>query len=232
MPWRSPSPAWSRHPSISCPSFSSGAPRHGNRLYNCAVVVHRGRILGVAPKSYLPTYREFYEQRWYARGDDTAGQHITVAGETVPFGTDLLFDAVDVPGLTLHTEVCEDVWVPIPPSSPAALAGATVLANLSGSPITIGRADDRSLLCQSQSLRCLAAYVYAAAGQGESTNDVSWDGQTMIYEGGQLHATTERFPDGPRRSVADVDLDRLRQDRLRQGTFEDNRRTAGPRSAP
>ncbi|SIS18289.1 NAD(+) synthase [Microbacterium sp. RURRCA19A] len=210
------------------PVLLVGAPlRHGNRLYNCAVVVHRGRILGVAPKSYLPTYREFYEQRWYARGDDTAGQHITVAGETVPFGADLLFDAVDVPGLTLHTEVCEDVWVPIPPSSPAALAGATVLANLSGSPITIGRADDRSLLCQSQSLRCLAAYVYAAAGQGESTNDVSWDGQTMIYEGGQLLATTERFPDGPRRSVADVDLDRLRQDRLRQGTFEDNRRTAG-----
>ncbi|WP_308208895.1 NAD(+) synthase [Microbacterium sp. IEGM 1404] len=210
------------------PVLLVGAPlRHGNRLYNCAVVVHRGRILGVAPKSYLPTYREFYEQRWYARGDDQVGQHIVVAGETVPFGPDLLFDAADVPGLTVHAEVCEDVWVPIPPSSPAALAGATVLANLSGSPITIGRADDRNLLSQSQSMRCLAAYAYAAAGPGESTNDVSWDGQTMIYEGGQLMATTERFPDGPRRSVADVDLDRLRQDRLRQGTFDDNRRTAG-----
>lgn len=210
------------------PVLLVGAPvRHGNRLYNCAVVVHRGRILGVAPKSYLPTYREFYEQRWYARGDDQVGQHIVVAGETVPFGPDLLFDAADVPGLTVHAEVCEDVWVPIPPSSPAALAGATVLANLSGSPITIGRADDRNLLSQSQSMRCLAAYAYAAAGPGESTNDVSWDGQTMIYEGGQLLATTERFPDGPRRSVADVDLDRLRQDRLRQGTFDDNRRTSG-----
>nr|WP_197979031.1 MULTISPECIES: NAD(+) synthase [unclassified Microbacterium] len=211
------------------PVLMVGAPlRHGNRLFNCAVVIHRGRVLGVVPKAYLPTYREFYEQRWYARGDDQAGQHITVAGATVPFGPDLLFDAVDVPGLTLHAEVCEDVWVPIPPSSGAALAGATVLANLSGSPITIGRADDRTLLSQSQSLRCLAAYVYAAAGQGESTNDVSWDGQTMIYERGQLLATTERFPDGPRRSVADVDLDRLRQDRLRQGTFDDNRRTVGP----
>ncbi len=210
------------------PVLLVGAPlRHRNRLYNCAVVVHRGLILGVAPKSYLPTYREFYEHRWYARGDDQSGQHITVAGATVPFGPDLLFDAIDVPGLTLHAEVCEDVWVPIPPSSSAALAGATVLANLSGSPITIGRADDRALLSQSQSMRCLAAYAYAAAGQGESTNDVSWDGQTMIYEGGQLLATTERFPDGPRRSVADVDLDRLRQDRLRQGTFDDNRRTAG-----
>ena len=210
------------------PILLVGAPlRNGNRLYNCAVVIHRGRILGVAPKSYLPTYREFYEQRWYARGDDQVGQHIVVAGATVPFGPDLLFDAVDVPGLTVHAEVCEDVWVPIPPSSPAALAGATVLANLSGSPITIGRADDRNLLAQSQSMRCLAAYAYAAAGPGESTNDVSWDGQTMIYEGGRLLATTERFPDGPRRSVADVDLDRLRQDRLRQGTFDDNRRTSG-----
>jgi len=211
------------------PVLLVGAPlRHGNRLFNCALVIHRGRVLGVAPKAYLPTYREFYEHRWYARGDDQAGQHIRVAGESVPFGPDLLFEAVDVPGLTLHAEVCEDVWVPIPPSSGAALAGATVLANLSGSPITIGRADDRNLLSQSQSMRCLAAYVYAAAGQGESTNDVSWDGQTMIYEGGQLLDTTERFPDGPRRSVADVDLDRLRQDRLRQGTFDDNRRTSGP----
>lgn len=211
------------------PVLLVGAPlRRGNRLFNCAVVVHRGRVLGVAPKSYLPTYREFYEHRWYARGDDQAGQVISVAGRNAPFGPDLLFEAVDVPGLTLHAEVCEDVWVPVPPSSGAALAGATVLANLSGSPITIGRADDRTLLSQSQSLRCLAAYVYAAAGQGESTNDVSWDGQTMIYEGGQLLATTERFPDGPRRSVADVDLDRLRQDRLRQGTFDDNRRTVGP----
>ncbi|MDU0367962.1 NAD(+) synthase [Microbacterium sp. KSW4-17] len=211
------------------PVLLVGAPlRHGNRLFNCAVVVHRGRVLGVAPKAYLPTYREFYEHRWYARGDDQAGQVITVAGRSAPFGPDLLFEAVDVPGLILHAEVCEDVWVPVPPSSGAALAGATVLANLSGSPITIGRADDRTLLSQAQSLRCLAAYVYAAAGQGESTNDVSWDGQTMIHEGGQLLATTERFPDGPRRSVADVDLDRLRQDRLRQGTFDDNRRTVNP----
>ncbi len=211
------------------PVLLVGAPlRHGNRLFNCAVVVHRGRVLGVAPKSYLPTYREFYEHRWYARGDDQAGGEIRVAGETVPFGPDLLFAATDVPGLTVHAEVCEDVWVPIPPSSSAALAGATVLANLSGSPITIGRADDRSILSQSQSMRCLAAYVYAAAGQGESTNDVSWDGQTMIYEDGRLLATTERFPDGPRRSVGDVDLDRLRQDRLRQGTFDDNRRTVDP----
>jgi NAD+ synthase (glutamine-hydrolysing) len=207
------------------PVLVVGAPlRHRNRLYNCAVVIHRGELLGVAPKSYLPTYREFYERRWYAPGDDQIGQDIRVAHLEAPFGPDLLFEALDVPGLIVHAEVCEDVWVPIPPSSSAALAGATVLLNLSGSPITIARAEDRKILCQSQSLRCLAAYAYAAAGQGESTNDLSWDGQTLIYEGGNLLAETERFPEGPRRSIADVDLDRLRQDRLRQGTFDDNRR--------
>ena len=207
------------------PILVIGAPlRHRNRIYNCAVFVHRGELLGVAPKSYLPTYREFYERRWYAPGDDQLGQDIRVGDLQAPFGPDLLFEALDVPGLVVHAEVCEDVWVPIPPSSSAALAGATVLLNLSGSPITIARAEDRKILCQSQSLRCLAAYAYAAAGMGESTNDVSWDGQTMIYEGGNLLAETERFPDGPRTSVADVDLDRIRQDRLRQGTFDDNRR--------
>ena len=210
------------------PVLVVGAPlRHRNRLYNCAVVIHRGRLLGVAPKSYLPTYREFYERRWYAPGDDQAGQQIRVGALEAPFGPDLLFEATDVPGLVMHAEVCEDVWVPIPPSAHAALAGASVLLNLSGSPITIARAEDRKDLVKSQSLRCLAAYAYAAAGTGESTNDVSWDGQTMIYEGGSLLAETERFPDGPRRSVADVDLDRLRQDRLRQGTFDDNRRSQG-----
>jgi NAD+ synthase (glutamine-hydrolysing) len=211
------------------PVLVVGAPlRHGNRLFNCAVVIHRGRLLGVAPKSYLPTYREFYERRWYAPGDDQDGGEIRVGALEAPFGPDLLFAAEDVTGLVVHAEVCEDMWVPVPPSSAAALAGATVLLNLSGSPITIARADDRALLAQSQSLRCLAAYAYAAAGAGESTNDVSWDGQTMVYEAGQLLDTTERFPDGPRRSVADVDLDRLRQDRLRQGTFDDNRRTYEP----
>ncbi|MCR2792083.1 NAD(+) synthase [Microbacterium sp. zg.Y625] len=206
------------------PVLVVGAPlRHRNRLYNCAVVIHRGELVGVAPKSYLPTYREFYERRWYAPGEPWAGDSIRVGGLETVFGNNLLFDVRDVPGLVLHAEVCEDVWVPIPPSSRAALAGATVLANLSGSPITIGRADDRKILCQSQSLRCLAAYAYAAAGMGESTNDVSWDGQTMIYEAGALLDETERFPEGPRRTVVDVDLDRLRQERLRQGTFDDNR---------
>jgi NAD+ synthase (glutamine-hydrolysing) len=201
-----------------------GAPlRHLHRVYNTAVVIHRGRILGVAVKSYLPTYREFYERRQMAPGDDIRGT-IRVLGDEVPFGPDLLFAADDVAGLVLYVEICEDMFVPVPPSAQAALAGATVLANLSGSPITIGRAEDRKLLVRSASARCLAAYLYAAAGEGESSTDLAWDGQTMIYENGRLLAESERFPKGDRRSVADVDLGLLRAERLRMGTFDDNRR--------
>ncbi|MGB3524234.1 MAG: NAD(+) synthase [Mycobacterium sp.] len=206
------------------PVLVVGAPlRYGHRVYNTAVVIHRGRILGVAPKSYLPTYREFYEGRQLAAG---AGEHglIRLGGVEIPFGPDLLFAATDLPGFVLHAEVCEDMFVPVPPSAQAALAGATVLANLSGSPITVGRAEDRCLLARSASARCLAAYVYAAAGEGESTTDLAWDGQTMIWENGTLLAESERFPNGPRRSVADVDLGLLRSERLRMGTFDDNRR--------
>ena len=206
------------------PVLVVGAPlRHLHRIYNTAVVIHRGAILGVAVKSYLPTYREFYERRQVAAGDDMRGL-IRIRGVDVPFGPDLLFDALDVPGLVLHVEICEDMFVPIPPSAQAALAGATVLANLSGSPITIGRAEDRKLLARSASARCLAAYVYSAAGEGESTTDLAWDGQTMIYENGVLLAESERFGTGDRRCVADVDLDLLRAERLRMGTFDDNRR--------
>ncbi|MFV0524815.1 MAG: NAD(+) synthase [Acidimicrobiales bacterium] len=221
------------------PVVAVGAPLlHGNRLVNAAVVLHRGRVLGVAPKSYLPTYREFYERRHFAPGDDqrdrthrfrTTGLDARVG--PVPFGPDLIFTADDVTGLRLHVEVCEDMWVPVPPSAEAALAGATVLANLSGSPITVARARDRRVLVRSASARCLAAYLYAAAGQGESTTDLSWDGQTMVYECGDLLGETERFPDGPRRTTVDVDLARLTQERIRQGTFDDNRRTLAERTS-
>jgi NAD+ synthase (glutamine-hydrolysing) len=210
------------------PVIVVGAPlRHGTRLLNCAVVVKAGRVLGVAPKSYLPNYREFYERRHFAPGDDLRGTTIRVAGVDVPMGPDLIFTADDLPDLRLHVEICEDMWVPVPPSAEAALAGATVLANLSGSPITVARAEDRRLLVRSASFRDNAAYVFAAAGQGESTTDLSWDGQTMVYECGDLLGESERFPTGPRRTVVDVDLDRIRQERLRQGTFDDNRRTLG-----
>jgi NAD+ synthase (glutamine-hydrolysing) len=213
------------------PVLVVGAPLvQGTRVLNCAVVIHRGRVLGVSAKSYLPTYREFYERRHFAPGDDRRGTSIRVGDDPVPFGPDLIFTATDLPDLRLHVEICEDMWVPIPPSAEASLAGATVLANLSGSPITINRAEDRRLLVRSASARCNAAYVFAAAGQGESTTDLSWDGQTMVYEGGDLLAEGDRFPDGPRMTVADVDLDRLRQDRIRQGTHDDNRRTHDSRA--
>jgi len=206
------------------PVLVIGAPlryRHG--IYNTAVVIHRGTVLGVAPKSYLPTYREFYERRQIAPGDDERGI-IRIGDVEAPFGPDLLFAASDLPDFVLHVEICEDMFVPIPPSAEAALAGATVLANISGSPITIGRAEDRCLLARSASSRCLAAYIYAAAGEGESTTDLAWDGQTMIWEKGVLLASSERFPKGERRSVADVDTELLRSERLRMGTFDDNRR--------
>lgn len=213
------------------PVLVVGAPlRYRHRIYNTAVVIHRGSILGVVPKSYLPTYREFYESRQVASGDDVDGT-IRLGGVDVPFGPDLLFAADDLPNFVLHVEICEDMWVPVPPSATAALAGATVLANLSGSPITIGRADDRKLLARSASSRCLAAYVYAAAGEGESTTDLAWDGQTMIYENGVLLAESERFPRGERRSVADVDTELLAAERLRMGTFDDNRRTFADRTS-
>ncbi|WP_413733090.1 NAD(+) synthase [Sodalis sp. RH20] len=207
------------------PVLVVGAPlRHAGRVYNTALVLHRGRLLGVVPKSYLPTYREFYERRQCAPGDMARGT-LSLAGQEAPFGPDLLFSARDVPGFVLHVEICEDFWVPIPPSAEAALAGATVLANLSGSPITIGRADTRRQLCRSQSMRCLAAYLYAAAGTGESTTEVAWDGQCVIYENGSLLAETERFAVAGQSAVADIDLDLLRQERMRMGTFDDNRRT-------
>jgi len=207
------------------PVIIVGAPlRQQARLFNTAVVIHRGEVLGVVPKLHLPTYREFYERRQFASGDGITGLEIAVAGRLAPFGPDLLFAAADIAGLTIGVEICEDMFVPVPPSSGLALAGATVLVNLSGSPITIGRSDTRSLLCRSQSLRCLAAYLYAAAGQGESTTDLSWDGQTSIYENGRLLRQGQRFAEDPQMTIADIDLDLLRQERARQGTFEDNRR--------
>ncbi|HET8766169.1 MAG TPA: NAD(+) synthase, partial [Pedococcus sp.] len=195
------------------------------------VVIQGGYVLGVAPKAHLPTYREFYEARQFASGAGIRGTVLTRphwpgADEDgdIPFGVDLVFRAADLPDLAVHAEVCEDMWVPVPPSAKAALAGATVLVNLSASPITVGRAEDRHLYARSASARCSAAYLYAAASRGESTTDLSWDGMTMAYEMGRLLGQTERFPESAQATVVDVDLDGIRQERLRQGTFEDNRR--------
>ena len=197
-----------------------------NRVVNAAVVIQAGEVLGVVPKSNLPTYREFYERRWFAPGDDI-DDVVDIDGIQVPISPRLLFRAADVRDLIVHVEVCEDMWVPVPPSAAAALAGATVLCNLSASPVTVGRSESRRQLVQSSSLRCAAAYLYTAAGPGESSTDLSWDGQTLAYELGDLLGESERFPDGPRRTVVDVDLGRIRAERLRQGTFDDNRRAVG-----
>jgi NAD+ synthase (glutamine-hydrolysing) len=209
------------------PLLLVGAPlRHAGRVYNTALAIQGGRLLGVVPKQHLPNYREFYERRYFASGAGTEGGRIRLAGQEVPFGPDQLFAAEDLPGLIVHAEICEDLWVPMPPSARGALAGAVVLANLSASNITVGKADTRRLLCQSQSARCLAAYVYAAAGTGESTTDLAWDGQVSIFENGLILAESERFPSEGQTVFADVDLDLLRQERARQGTFDDNRRIA------
>lgn len=202
------------------PVFIVGAPvRRNNRLYNCGVVISRGRILGVTPKSFLPNYREYYENRWFAPGIDMAGLEVTLAGQTAPFGTDLIFAARDLRDFVFHIELCEDFWAADPPSTRGALAGALILCNLSASNIVVGKADDRALLCASQSMRCHAAYVYSAAGPGESTTDLAWDGQATIHELGTLLAQTERFPSGSQMVVADVDVERLRLERMRTLTF-------------
>lgn len=195
------------------------------RLFNCGVVIHRGQILGVAVKSYLPNYREFYEARQFAPAETALSRAVDLSGqEGIPFGADLLFRAVNIPGLHLFVELCEDVWVPVPPSSYAAMAGATVICNLSASNITIGKAEYRQSLAANQSARCIAAYLYAAAGPGESTTDLAWDGHAMIHENGNLLAESERFAAHPQVIFADVDVDRLVQDRMRMTTFGQNAR--------
>ncbi|HEX5935828.1 MAG TPA: NAD(+) synthase, partial [Pseudorhizobium sp.] len=204
------------------PVLVVGAPlRHQGRLYNTGVIIHQGKVLGVVPKAYLPTYREFYERRHFSPGTGVAGASISVAGQTAPFGTDLLFRAEGTVPMTFHVEICEDFWVPLPPSTRAAMAGAELLLNLSASNITIGKAETRRMLCASQSARTVAAYAYSAAGPGESTTDLAWDGHAAIFEYGDLLAETPRFLTEGTFVTADIDLGRLRQERMRLNTFGD-----------
>jgi NAD+ synthase (glutamine-hydrolysing) len=190
-------------------------------LFNAAVVVHRGAILGVVPKSFVPEYHEYYEKRQFRAARDLVGDRLTLLGESVPFGADLVFSCRDVPSLALFVEICEDLWTPIPPSTYGAMAGATILLNLSASNITIGKDGYRRMLCEAQSGRAIAGYVYAAAGLGESTTDVAWDGQALIYENGQLLAESERFADAAQMIVADIDLDRIQSDRMSTSSYGD-----------
>jgi NAD+ synthase (glutamine-hydrolysing) len=199
-----------------------GAPlRSEARLFNCALVICRGELLGVIPKTYLPNYREFYEKRQFTSGAAALCASITVAGRNAPFGSDLIFESARWPDFALHVEICEDLWVPLPPSTHAALAGATVLANLSASNVTIGKADYRRLLCASQSAKCLAAYLYSAAGYGESTTDLAWDGHAILCENGEVLAESARFAYEDGIIVGDLDLERLRQERMRMTSFGD-----------
>jgi NAD+ synthase (glutamine-hydrolysing) len=189
------------------------------RLFNCAVVLQRGRILGVVPKTFLPNYGEFYEARQFSSGEEATVHTVSLLGQQVPFGSRQIFAAADLPLLRLHVEICEDVWTPIPPSSFAALAGATVLVNLSASNVVIGKAGYRRQLVSQQSARCLAAYVYSSAGAGESTTDLAWDGQALVCENGELLVESERFQRRSQLVTADVDLERLARERMRQTSF-------------
>jgi len=205
------------------PIIIVGAPlRFHGRLFNCGVVIYRGKVLGIVPKTYLPNYREFYEKRQFSGAVEAVSREVSFLGQDTPIGNDIVFDAANVDGFSLFVEICEDIWTPIPPSTYGALAGATVLANLSASNITVGKAAYRQLLCASQSAKCIAAYMYSAAGAGESTTDLAWDGQALIYENRDLLAQSQRFSDEEQIIITDIDLDRLLQDRMRMTSFSDN----------
>lgn len=215
------------------PLFVVGAPlRDAGRLYNTAVAIQGGRVRAVVPKSFLPNYREFYERRWFTPGAGVVGRTLDLAGQAVPFGTDVLLRNLAGPGgetaFTVGIEICEDVWTPAPPSTAQAMAGAEILLNLSASNITIGKSETRRLLCASQSARAIAAYVYSAAGAGESSTDLAWDGHVDIHEMGNLLAQSPRFSTGPVMAMADVDVARLRQERMRVGSFGDSTTLSPP----
>src|SRR5215472_7327219 len=189
-------------------------------LFNCAVVIHRGKILGIVPKTFLPNYREFYEYRQFAPAFAAHSSTVEVMGQgEIPFGERILFQCQEERRFTFFVEICEDLWVPISPSSSAALAGATVILNLSASNITIAKDEYRHSLVANQSARCLAAYLYTTAGTGESTTDLAWDGHAIIYENGDLVAESERFRYDSQLVMAELDLDRLSQERMRQNSF-------------
>ncbi len=193
------------------------------QLFNVAVVGCRGRLLGVVPKTYLPNHGEFYEARQFAPASQLSRLALGLLGQEVPVGSQILFEHLQHPGLRLHVELCEDLWTPIPPSSLAALAGATVTVNLSASNAAVGKAAYREQLVRQQSARCLGAYVYASAGAGESTTDLAWDGHGLIAENGQLLAQSQRFLEEGQCIVADVDLGLLAHERMRLGSFGQSR---------
>lgn len=211
----------------------AGAPlRQGGRLFNCAAVLSGGQLCGVVPKSYLPSSQEFYERRWFAPAAAATADHLKIGGVSVPFGTDLLFPMVELPDGVLGIEICEDAWVASPPSGALAAAGATVIANLSASPEALGKGAYRRALVEAQSARCLAGYLYASAGPGESSTDLVFGGHSLVAEYGQVLAEADRFTFDTTLTIADLDLDRLQQERRRRTSFADAPPGSGWREVP
>ena len=210
-----------------------GAPlRQGGRLFNCAVFISQGKICGVVPKTYLPNTGEFYEQRWFSASGESDCATLDLHGTAIPFGVDLLFQADGFPECLVGVEICEDAWSVEPPSGSMALAGATLLLNLSASPETLGKHAYRRALVESQSARCLAAYAYASAGPCESSTDLVFSGHSLIAENGQVLAETERFRFESQLAFADVDLDRLVGERQRNSSYAIGRRNKNYRLLP
>ncbi len=200
--------------------FVIGAPvMLDSQQFNCAIAIYKGEILGVVPKTHLPNYSEFAEERWFSSADDLLVDHVNYAGQVAPIGADLLFAAAGIPDLKIGVEICEDLWVPIPPSSYQALYGATVLLNLSASNELSGKANYRRQLVTAHSSRCMAAYTYVSSGIGESTQDTVFGGHSMICENGSLFAETERFAQDNQLVYADIDLDILTNERRKHTTF-------------
>jgi NAD+ synthase (glutamine-hydrolysing) len=193
----------------------------GDRLFNAAAVLQSGRLLGVVPKTYLPGYKEYYEERWFSSAREVREAELSLAGHTIPFGTDLLFELPDEPSISLAVEICEDLWAPIPPSSRHALAGASIILNPSASNDLVGKAEYRRELVRQQSGRMLAAYAYANTGVHESTTDLVFGGHLLIAENGVLLAESERFEREGELVLTDVDTERLRVERARQTSFAD-----------
>jgi NAD+ synthase (glutamine-hydrolysing) len=189
------------------------------RLYNCAVVVQGEQILGVVPKTFLASSREYYESRWFEPGDSAPEQEVVLCGQTVPFGTDLLFRNADMADFVFGIEICEDLWAPAPPSGDKALQGATVILNPSASNSLVGKVAYRRQLVEQQSARCHAAYAYTSAGVGESTTDMVFGGHTMIAENGTLLAEGSRWHRSTSMLISDIDVQLLAFERLNNRTF-------------
>lgn len=198
-----------------------GAPVEFNKkLYNCAVLINRGRLLAIIPKSYLPNYNEFYEQRWFNSGAGITGRGIDYCGCQVPFGTDILLKCQNNPDLIVGVEICEDLWAVIPPSNYLSMAGATLILNLSASNDLVGKSQFRRALVVNQSARCITAYAYASAGYGESTTDLVFGGHCLIAENGKLLKESDRYLIHGSLTFADLDLDIISHDRKKINTFE------------